>query len=188
MSPKELRCLPGGATGEVDPTDLAALYQEHVDFVWRIAKHMGAPPQDVGDIVHDVFLIAYRRRHDFDRERKIRNWLFGITRNVVARARTGVHRERRLQAVPSPQAPVATAETVLQQSQAHALLQTFLAGLPEEQRAVFVLHDVEGVAAPDVAVAVGAKTNTVYSRLRLARKKFERFAARYRAEVKRHGE
>jgi RNA polymerase sigma-70 factor (ECF subfamily) len=44
--------------------------------------------------------------------------------------------------------------------------------LPLEQRAVMVMHDLDGCTAPEVAEALEVPLNTVYSRLRLARDKF----------------
>jgi RNA polymerase sigma-70 factor (ECF subfamily) len=49
-------------------------------------------------------------------------------------------------------------------------LLTALDGLPDEQRAVFVLADVEEMSAPEIAAALEVNLNTVYSRLRSARK------------------
>jgi len=42
---------------------------------------------------------------------------------------------------------------------------------------VFFLSDIEGLTAPEIAAALGVKLNTVYGRLRLARKRFEKVVA-----------
>lgn len=191
MAQSQLQCLPGGGGANTPerPPDLAALYREHVRAVWRIARHLGARTQDLDDIVHDVFLIAHRRRHDVDPGRSIRNWLFGITRNVVMRSHSRAVRERRgLRAVPAPTLPEqpAAAEAVERQ-EAHDALSEFLEGLPADQREVFVLHEMEGEPIPAVAVLVGSNLNTIYSRLRLARRRFERFLARREAVRRRNG-
>jgi RNA polymerase sigma-70 factor (ECF subfamily) len=47
-----------------------------------------------------------------------------------------------------------------------------LARLPLDQRAVFVLHDLDGHLMKDVAEALGISVNTGYSRLRAARARF----------------
>ena len=44
-----------------------------------------------------------------------------------------------------------------------------LSRLPDEQREVVVLVDLEQLTAPQVADALEVKLNTVYSRLRLGR-------------------
>lgn len=69
--------------------------------------------------------------------------------------------------VPDPERAVATLE-------AATWIDHFLSRLDDAQRVVFVLADIEGMTAPEIAAATGAPTNTVYSRLRLARAKFER--------------
>lgn len=47
-----------------------------------------------------------------------------------------------------------------------------LEGMPEDQRAVFVLAELEQMSAPEIARALEVNLNTVYSRLRAARRKF----------------
>ena len=46
------------------------------------------------------------------------------------------------------------------------------------------MAEVEQFTAPEIAQALGIKLNTVYSRLRLARARFERALARHYAEVR----
>ena len=180
-----LRVLPGGAA---EPSDLGELYRAHARFVWRLAQHLGAPRDDLDDIVHDTFLIAHRRRHDFDPSRPVRNWLFGITSNLVKRAKTGQRCDAaRLRPVPEDGivSRQPGADDLMKQRQGYALLQEFVGTLGDDQREVFVLHDLESMSAPEVADTLGVKLNTVYSRLRLARKRFARFTARMGAKDRR---
>ena len=58
------------------------------------------------------------------------------------------------------------------------MVRSFLDELDEPQRIVFYLADIEGLTAPEIVAAVGVNLNTVYARLRLARKRFERAMAR----------
>jgi RNA polymerase sigma-70 factor (ECF subfamily) len=58
----------------------------------------------------------------------------------------------------------------------HALLP-----LDDDKRTVLVLADLEELAVPEIAEALGENLNTVYARLRGARKDFEQLAARARA-------
>ena len=39
-----------------------ALYREHFDFVWRNARRLGCDDGELDDVVHEVFLIATRKR------------------------------------------------------------------------------------------------------------------------------
>ncbi|MNC92328.1 RNA polymerase sigma factor [compost metagenome] len=50
-----------------------------------------------------------------------------------------------------------------------------------EKRVVFVMFELEELAAPEIARELGIPVGTVYSRLDAARKEFERAAGRLRA-------
>lgn len=166
------------------PGALDGIYREHVDFVYRIACQLGAPPAAVEDVVHDVFIVVHRRLHEFD-GRSMRSWLYGITRRVVAHElRGGARARRRLAALPPPP-PSRDPEDTTGDAQAIALIEAFLRSLDDDQRAVFSLVEIEGCSAVEVAAALGVNVNTIYSRLRLARQRFARLVAAQR-EV-RHG-
>jgi RNA polymerase sigma-70 factor (ECF subfamily) len=49
--------------------------------------------------------------------------------------------------------------------------------LSPDQRDVFVLAELEQLTAPEIAVATSTPLNTVYSRLRLARARFNELVA-----------
>lgn len=168
-----------------DALDLRAAFREHHDFVWRSLAHLGVSADGVDDAVQDVFVIAHRRRADYDGRAPVRHWLYGIARNVALK-----HRERsarvasREGAAPSrAEVSVVTGEAELSRVEASSFVERFLAGLDDDQRAVFVLADIEGHSAVEIAAMVGTNVNTVYSRLRLARRRFEQAVA-----VRREGE
>ncbi len=173
------------ARTDARPT-LAAVYREQLDFVDRSARHLGVPSAQVDDVVHDVFLVVHRRLADFDPSAgaTLRSWLYGITRRVVMHhqrrarrmharhARFGAARELDGEAAaPSPDA-------AYERDEAARVVQRFLASLDEDKRQVFALIEIEGFTAPEAARALGVKLNTVYSRLRAARKRFEQTVAR----------
>lgn len=152
---------------------IAELYRTHADFVVRIAGHLGVPPGAVDDVVHDVFIVAHRRFTEFDENRGTpRSWLYGVTRRVVMHhQRAAARHVRRLHAVPDPVADTAPDEAVAR-LRAAALVDAFLASLPEDRRLVFALTDIEGMSAVEVARALDCNLNTVYGRLRAARLAF----------------
>lgn len=174
--------------GEVPPPDdararLADLYAEHADFIARVARQLGAPPAELGDIVHDVFLVLQRRLDEYHPERgSMRSWLYGICRNVVLHHLRGRTRaEHRLRLLPEP-GPRPDPDDDLTRARAITAVQTFLDRLDEGRRMVFALIDIEGLSAPEVATALGLNLNTVYSRLRVARAQFEAYIQRLQRE------
>ena len=135
----------------------------------------------VDDVLHDVFLVVHRRLDDYDGRSSMRSWLYGVARRVALHhRRSGVRRVRREHQAPTP-APQAQPDDFVARREAARWVEAFVATLAPEQRAVFVLCEVEGLPAPEVAAATGVKLNTVYSRLRLARRRFEHAVAQ-RAE------
>ncbi|MEM6991388.1 MAG: sigma-70 family RNA polymerase sigma factor [Myxococcota bacterium] len=161
----------------VVPT-LDEVYRAHVDSVWRLARLLGVRAEHLDDVVHDVFLVVHRRLEGYDPERPLRSWLHGITRNVVHHYRRDHARHlRRLTVVRPPTGGGDDPHERVARAEAAEALLRFLDQLDEPKREVFVLFEVEGMSAKAIAALVGANINTVFTRLRAARKRFERFVA-----------
>lgn len=153
---------------------LEDIYEAELDYVWRTLRRLGVPEADREDLAHDVFLVVHRRLHTFDPARSLRAWLFGIAYRVVAghRRRARVLREVTGEAV-DPAGP----------TPAHAdrdLVIRALATLELERRAVFILHELDGQSIPEIARAIDAPENTLYSHLSRARRDFAAAVARLR--------
>jgi RNA polymerase sigma-70 factor (ECF subfamily) len=152
------------------PPDFSTLYRCEFSYVWKTLRRLGAPARDLEDLVHDVFVVVHRHLADYDSERPLRPWLFGIAMRVlsdfrrVLRNRSEIPSEigDAVDGAPGPDARVA-------ESEARAVLMKALDGLDLDRRAVFVMHDLDEIAAPEIAAALTVPLNTVYSRLRLAR-------------------
>lgn len=157
--------------------DFDAVYREHAAFVWRVGRAMGVSNLHIDDVVHDVFLVVVRRLGDYDPGHSMRAWLAGITRRVVGHLRRKQGREqRRLQALPEPEPPRGPEQT-LALREGERLMERFLGSLDEDKRTAFVLMELEGLTAREVAQACGSNQRTIYSRVRVARARFEAFAA-----------
>ena len=167
---------------------LEELYRAQFGFVWRTARALGVAEEALDDVVQETFMTAHRSLPTFEGRSSTRTWLSGIVVNVVRH-----HRRTRLRKSPhelSRDAPTdadtlpTTAQSpydaVLAREGAR-LLEQILADLDEGKREILVLAELEELSAPEVAEALGLNLNTVYSRLRLARERFEQLAARYRA-------
>jgi RNA polymerase sigma-70 factor, ECF subfamily len=154
--------------------DLGAIYRAHHAFVWRTLYHFGLRGDEVGDSVQDVFLVVHRRLEDFDGRTPIRNWLYGIARRVASDARKrGQRRATHLRLVPDPSSQ-ADERRLHEQASAARLVDRFLELLDDDKREVFVLAEVEGMTAPEIAEILGVNVNTIYARLRAARLRFQR--------------
>jgi RNA polymerase sigma-70 factor (ECF subfamily) len=162
-----------------DLPGLDAIYRAHVDFVLRIAGRLGVPAHHREDVVHDVFLVVHRRLPDLRADASVRSWLFGITKRVVFHHVRGAGRAVRRERQASGPTPVLDPEEDVARRQAARMVEASLAALPPDQRLVLVLADLEEMTAPEIADALGVKLNTVYARLRLGRRRFERALAQW---------
>lgn len=150
----------------------SAMYDEQFEFVWRTARYLGEPYPSLEDAVQDVFLVAYRRFRDFEARSAPRTWLFSITLRVVSDHRRSRRRKHRLLDGLRNIVPKAVATPFEQTSRGEdgrALLRA-LDGLSEQQRAAYVMADLEDISVPDIARILDINLNTVYSRLRAARR------------------
>jgi RNA polymerase sigma-70 factor (ECF subfamily) len=170
------------------PASFSAVFRDHHDFVWRTLRHLGVEDPLVDDATQDVFVVVHRRLGDFDARAPLRSWLIGICRRVALRYRErSARRGDRLEVVDAdgPAVPTGDPEHAVQTSEAVEMVEQFLDALDPDKRAVFRLCEIEGMSAPEVADALGVNLNTVYSRLRLARRRFEETVRRQRARRER---
>ena len=148
-------------------------YRAHFAFVWRSLRRLGIAEDDAADAAQDVFIIVHRKLPEFAGRSKLTTWLYGICFRVASERRRAVPRpligEQEAAAFIGRQAdPGALAE----QRQGLALLERVLDRLPDEQRAVFCLFELEGMTGEEIAEALEIPLGTAYSRLRLARAAF----------------
>jgi RNA polymerase sigma-70 factor (ECF subfamily) len=155
-----------------DDAAFAAAYDAEFEVVWLYLRRLGVPEADVEDAVHDVFVVAHRRYGTYDPSRPLRAWLLGIAFRVAAQWRRR-HRLEVTVADPEPERgdDARAPDEMVAAQQARSRLQAVLAQLDIDQRAVVVMHDLNGISAPEIATALDVPVNTVYSRLRLGRAK-----------------
>jgi RNA polymerase sigma-70 factor (ECF subfamily) len=166
------------ASAAAVPLDLAAIFRAYHAFVYRCVRRLGVPEGAAEDTTQEVFLVVQRRLPDYEERGSMRSWLYRIAQRVASTQKRGQMRaQRRIERVEAPE-PERLPDELLARREAANAVREFLDRLDEDQRIVFVLADMEGMRANEIALAVGARVNTVYSRLRIAREKFNRFVAR----------
>jgi RNA polymerase sigma-70 factor, ECF subfamily len=172
----------------VSVPDFDAVYEAHLDFVWRAVRRMGVQLADTDDVVQEVFFIVHRRLAEFEGRAQLKTWVFKILVHVVRHYWRTHQRKPGDRAAENPaelqslaadheDGPAATLERV----EALRVLDRLLAELDEDKREVFVLAEIEQMTAVQIAEIVEANVNTVASRLRAARQEFEKALLRFRA-------
>jgi RNA polymerase sigma-70 factor, ECF subfamily len=150
------------------------LYESHEPMVERWVRRLVGPNAEVEDLVHDVFVVALRRRHEFRGDAKVSTWLFRITELVVRKRRFRrrlrqfldvLHRSHEEAVVPPSPTPL----EILEAKQRCARLYQALDRLPDKYRTVIILCDIEGSGAEEVGQLLGLTANAVWVRVHRAR-------------------
>jgi len=157
------------------------VYDAHFAFVWRSLRRLGIPETGVQDAAQDVFLVVYRKLAEFEERSKLTTWLFRICLRVAKDYRRRAHVRREVlddAGIASSTDLQADTARGAERSEDLALFERALGGVDLDQRAVFILFEIEGMTGDAIAETLGIPLGTVYSRLRLAREAFKRSVLR----------
>jgi RNA polymerase sigma-70 factor (ECF subfamily) len=148
---------------------------QHLDAAYRYARWLSRSANDADDVLQEATLRAYR---GFDNLRgsDAKAWLLTIVRNCHL---TAISQRQRHKLVPLPEDPddlgielIASTpgpEAAAMDRDDRRTLRRLLAVLPEEQREVLVLREVEDLDYREIATITSLPIGTVMSRLARAR-------------------
>jgi RNA polymerase sigma-70 factor, ECF subfamily len=130
------------------------------------------------DITQEAFLRVVRRAEEFKHESRFSTWVFAITRNLcIDELRKGRHRAHASLDASNGESPplmdrLSNTEAGPERGALGGELQDgitkAIAGLPDDQREVFLLRQLGGVPFADIAKITSTPENTVKSRMRYA--------------------
>ncbi|HEY1812485.1 MAG TPA: RNA polymerase sigma factor [Kofleriaceae bacterium] len=166
------------ASRRAELADMKRLYDAEASYIRRAVVHLGGMHADVDDLVHDVFVVAVRRRDAFDGRSSARTWLYGITVKVVAawRRRQRLRRFFGLSELAKGDEPVDpfTPARYFARGESVAVAYRILDQMSEHQRTVFILFELEELSGEAIAKIIERPVKTVWTRLFRARAEFER--------------
>jgi RNA polymerase sigma-70 factor, ECF subfamily len=166
--------MMGDAAPDGHSMGLEQIYSSELPYVYSFLYRLGCRNMELEDLAHDVFVTAMRRWDTYDPSRPVRPWLLGIAFRVVADARRRRTAQREVIQEPPEDLPHEGegAEERLAQRERRELVEEALESLEPERRAVFVMYELEGIPAAQIAEAMGTPVPTTYSRLRIGREEF----------------
>jgi len=164
-----------------DPGAERALYDAHVDRVFRLVYRMAGDLDRAQDWVQETFIRAFDRLAGFRGESALSTWLCSIAISVSLNGLRQVRRARDREVGLDDAGPLGH-----QPIQADPDLRTRLGqaieALPDGYRAVFVMHDVEGYTHDEIARALGVQTGTSKAQLFRARARLREALADFARE------
>ena len=165
--------------------DLAAFEQlvtRYQDKITGFAARMLSDRDEAEDVAQEVFIKAYRHLESFRGASSFSTWLYRITTNLcIDRVRA---KKRRPQSAYSLDEPIDREEDSgkreiadltfepsgqIERDELRLQVRQTMAEMPEKQRSVLVMCDLQGMAYEEIAQVLGCPIGTVKSRLFHAR-------------------
>ncbi|MES1179057.1 MAG: sigma-70 family RNA polymerase sigma factor [Myxococcales bacterium] len=158
---------------------MQAAIAAHYELVWRILRRLGVAEPSVEDAAQQVLIVLANRLDDI-RTGAERAFMVATATRVAAdlrKKRTRAREDLDLDAIAAARSSTPLADELLDRSRARQWLDVVLNEMPDEQRAVFVLFELEEMTMATIGELLGLPLGTVASRLRRARATFETAAA-----------
>ncbi len=142
--------------------------------VMGVATRMLGDRVEAEDLAQDVFVKVYYGLQGFQGEALFSTWLYRITTNSCLNQRRRRSREGQFTAVVGDPEPILSdqtlnPQTLLEKKELKVFLEKAIQALPQEQRMVLILRDIEGLSYEEIADSLGLELGTVRSRLHRAR-------------------
>ena len=165
-----------------DPAAERALYDAHVDRVYRLAYRMTGDEALAQDFTQEAFIRAFSRMHTFRGDSALSTWMHTVTTSVVLNGLRKVKKFRTSE-IDLEQARGTAGGTRRAEPDLQDRLRQAVDGLPDGYRTVFVMHDIEGYTHDEIAGALGVATGTSKAQLSRARAKLRVELADFAEEV-----
>jgi RNA polymerase sigma-70 factor, ECF subfamily len=159
--------------------DIGALFDAHAPYLCRVVERLTGSGDAAEDIVQEVFILAWNRRHELEDRTGIRTWLYRVAVNHVRHGRRSYVRyhnvldryKTRVDVLGTGREEGPPDEVAVRRQRGEQIA-ACVQLLSEKQREVFVLYELEEIEGNEIAQILDLPVNTVWSRLRLARAAF----------------
>lgn len=171
-----------------DATAYRGLVEKYQGRVYSLVYGMVRNREDARDITQDAFVKAYNNLGSFRLESSFYTWLYRIAMNLAI----DLVRKRQRRPTTSFEEGVASRDgdggiaeihsddsprKVLERKQLYERIMDAMEKLPEDQREVVLLREVEGLSYKEISEVMDIPEGTVMSRLFYARKRLQKLLA-----------
>jgi len=178
MANEEQRLISAAQAGDLDAfNQIVRLYETRV---YNLCYRMLGDVDTAADTTQEVFIAAFRNIRNF-RGGLLKSWLLRIATNACYDVLRTRQRRPSVSLNSSDDEdeggrtdvadPGESLDDVVIRQELSAAIQHGLAALPEDQRIVIVLSDIQGLTYEEIAQITGVQLGTVKSRLSRARAK-----------------
>lgn len=154
--------------GDVAAYDL--LVRRHMRRAFAVALRLLGQHQDAEDLVQEAFIAALEKIDTFDTNRDFAPWFYRILVNRCLNARKSLARRSGVDLPIEAMSPDASPLVETERSEMRSRLKSAMSLLPERQRLIVSMFDLEGFSSPEIAEVMGISDGTVRWHLHQARR------------------
>lgn len=156
-----------------DMQSFRVIVETYQSYAYALAYRVLVNQEDAEDAVQEAFLRVWRHSENYTPENKFTTWLYTVVTNVCydrlrQRKRTEAYRESE-----SGSTPGYTMDSQNEHEDLLRVLHNRLGILPERQRIVFILRDLQNLSVRDVAAILDISESAVKTNLHYARKQLQ---------------
>jgi RNA polymerase sigma-70 factor (ECF subfamily) len=181
-----------------DVAAFEALIDRHEEKIYRLAMRFVRNETDAREILQETFLSAWRNLDSFQGKSQFASWLYRVAVNAALMMLRSQKRHPQVAVEDVAEETLGEAaqtspaslgfggddwskrpDEQFQSEELRQQIQTAVDGLPESQRAVFLLRDVDGLSTEETGELLGLTVPTVKTRLHRARLALRAAITRY---------
>jgi RNA polymerase sigma-70 factor, ECF subfamily len=164
-----------------DPSAERAMYDAHVDRVFRLVYRMAGDLDRAQDYTQETFIRAFARLNEFRGDAALSTWLGSIAISITLNGLRGVKRSREREVMLDEGLTIGRGTPEAEPDLKDRLAQA-IDDLPDGYRVVFVMHDVEGYTHEEIASSLGVHPGTSKAQLFRARARLRESLADFAKE------
>ncbi|MEG6611909.1 sigma-70 family RNA polymerase sigma factor [Pseudoclostridium thermosuccinogenes] len=178
VSDREKDLLKKARNGDIEAFE--QLIEDYQKRVFNIALRMIGNYDDANELAQEVFIRIFKSIKDFKEESSLSTWIYRITtnvcldeirkrknKNVVSLDEEVKLEEGDLQRQVEDTRP--TPDVIAEKNEVRKLVKDAIMSLPEEQRTVIILRDIQGFSYEEIAKIMKCPEGTVKSRINRSR-------------------
>ncbi len=184
-----------------DASHFCSLVRRYQNRIYNAAFRILGNTEEAEEVVQETYIRVHHNLDKFRRQSSFGAWLFRIVHNLCVDALRARQKQKGFQLLSfDPQSthdneeivevplsgvisqvadPGLCPEQEMDVSEQSLIIQSSLRELPEPQRVVIVLHDIEGFSYEEISEIVGTSIGTVRSRLHYGRLKLRQLLEPY---------
>jgi len=178
VSDKEKDLLLKARNGDVEAFEM--IIEDYQKKVFNIALRMIGNHDDASELAQEVFIRIYKSIKNFKGESSLSTWIYRITtnvcldelrkrknKNVVSLDEDVKHEDGEIKRQVEDTGP--TPDIIAEKNEIRRVVKEAILSLPEDQRTVIILRDIQGFSYDEIAKIMNCPEGTVKSRINRSR-------------------